>query len=79
MSLGTKNRLLRIANLCREHLRQFRSDQGELVEEYIAEMENSSGGEERHTVWSRFADTKRSDAEMLERLDAAFQRWLDGE
>ena len=39
MSLGTKNRLAQNATRCRDYLRQTHSDQLELVNEFIAEME----------------------------------------
>lgn len=77
MSLGTKNRLQRVTNLCRDHLRQAHADEAALVEEFIAETESSADGEQ--SPWAEFTDTKRSDAEMLAGLDAAFQRWLNGE
>ena len=78
MGLGTKNRLLRVANLCRDHLRQTHAAEAALVEEYIAEMEGAAEDGD-HTAWAQFTDTKRSDAEMLERLDTAFRKWLNGE
>ncbi len=75
MSMGTKNRLALVATLCRDHLRQNHSDQADLVEEFIAEIQASS----EDNAWLQFTDAKRSDAEMRDRVDQAFQAWLNGE
>jgi len=47
-----------------------------LVEEFINEFE---GKERDHTRWStQFADQWQVDAEMLGRVDAAFEMWSNG-
>ncbi len=74
MSLGTKNRLTQNATRCKEHLRQTHSDQLELVNEFIVETE---GPDRDATQWSKMTDLKRSESAMLERVEEAFQRWLN--
>ncbi len=74
MGLGTKNRQKQIADLCREHLRNAHRENLALVEEYIGELE--MGGEDP-ACWSRFSDLKRDNREMLLRLEAHFQSWLN--
>ena len=76
MSLGTKHRLKEAADLCKQHLRGKHRDQLVLVEEFIMEFE---GKERDHTRWSmQFADHRQVDAEMIARVDAAFEKWLNG-
>lgn len=76
MALGTKHRLKEAADLCKQQLREKHADQRVLVEEFIAELE---GKERDHTRWSaQFADQRQVDAEMVERVDAAFEKWLSG-
>lgn len=72
MSLGTKNRMLRNATLCREHLRQSHKDMLALVNEFIAEIEGDKGD----AAWSQFTDLKRDEREILHRTEDAFQMWL---
>lgn len=72
MNLGTKNRMLRDATLCREHLRQRHNDKLALVNEFIAEIEGDKGD----AAWSQFTDLKRDEREMLQRTGDAFQTWL---
>lgn len=72
MGLGTKNRLQQIAAACTAHLRERHTDKLALVEEFITEIEGADP-----TRWSQFTDLKRSDAEMLQRVDAAFEKWLN--
>jgi hypothetical protein len=76
MSIGTKHRLKEAADLCKQHLREKHRDQGVLVEEFITEIE---GRESDHTRWSaQFSDQRQLDAEMLQRVDAAFEKWFNG-
>lgn len=76
MSLGTKHRLKEAADLCKQHLREKHRGQGVLVEEFIAEFE---GKERDHTRWSQeFADQRQMDAEMLQRANDVFEKWLNG-
>ena len=72
MSIGTKNRLQQIGTTCKAHLRERNADKLALVEEFITEIEGSDP-----TRWSQFTDLRRSDAEMLLRVDAAFEKWLN--
>ena len=76
MGLGTKNRQQQTAELCRQHLRKRAKDELPLVEEFIEEFE---GARENCDVsrWGRFTDVKRDDEEMLQRLDAYFENWLN--
>jgi hypothetical protein len=76
MSLGTKNRLKQIADECKAHLRENHGGGDSLVEEFIAEIEGSGSGADP-TAWGRFTDLKRSRSEMLSRLDAAYEKWLN--
>lgn len=77
MALGTKNRLQQTANECRQHLRASHGDQRELVEEFIVEVEGPEHAADA-TRWNQFTDVKHSRGEMLERVEAAFQKWLNG-
>jgi len=47
-----------------------------LVEEFIAEIEGT-GKNHDATKWNQFTDAKRSTAEMLQRVDAAFDAWMN--
>lgn len=74
MSLGTKNRLAQTASRCREYLRETHHDQLELVNEFISDME----GDDRDVgAWSKLADLKRSDKELIQRVEDQFQQWLN--
>lgn len=73
MALGTKNRITHNATLCREHLRKSHHDKTALVTEFIAEIEGSQGD----ASWNQFTDLKRSDREMLQRVEEAFLKWLN--
>ena len=76
MSLGTKHRLKEAADLCKQHLRMTHKDKLALVEEFITEFE---GKERDHARWSQqLADQRQVDAEMVGRVDAAFEKWLNG-
>ena len=71
MSLGTKHRLQQSADLCKQHLRE----KNPLVEEFIAEFEGKDRDHPKCS--SQFADLRQMDAEMLQRVDAAFEKWLN--
>jgi hypothetical protein len=80
VALGTKNRQRQTAETCKQHLRSRPAAQLVLVEEFIRELEGDSGEDESAdiTVWSRrFSDERRSTADMLTRVDAAFEEWLN--
>ncbi len=77
MALGTKNRLHETGVACKTHLREQHSDKLELVTEFIAEIEGT-GSKQDLTAWNQFSDLRRNQAEMLQRVDAAFQTWLAG-
>ena len=53
MSLGTKNRQARTAELCKQRLREKHWDKITLVEEYIREIEGT-GGRKDITRWGQF-------------------------
>ncbi|MDB6154778.1 MAG: hypothetical protein JWL90_3231 [Chthoniobacteraceae bacterium] len=76
MGLGTKNRQAQTADLCKQHLRETHADQLLLVEEFIREFEGS-GKENDVTRWGRFTDLKDIKEEVLVRLDAYFEEWLN--
>jgi hypothetical protein len=76
MSLGTKNRQQQTAHVCRQHLREKRQDKLALVEEFIAEIEGT-GKNHDLAKWNQFADASWKNDEMLKRLDAAFEKWLN--
>jgi hypothetical protein len=73
MAVGTKTRLQQNAAACREHLRAQFARHGELVNEFIAEVEGPSG---EAAAWSRFTDLSHSRAAMLGRVEEAFREWL---
>lgn len=75
MNLGTKNRLNQIGTQCKAHLRETHPTKLALVNEFIAEIEGPGEGDASR--WGRFTDAKRSPAEMLQRVDEAFERWLN--
>jgi hypothetical protein len=76
MSVGTKNRLNQIGTQCKAHLREQYADQLGLVEEFIIEIEGS-GKEQDTNRWTQFTDSKRSASDMLARVEAAFEKWLN--
>ena len=76
MSLGTKNRQARTAQLCKQHLRENHQDKITLVEEYIREIEGT-GKRKDINRWGQFTDAKGIYAEMLKRLDDHFESWLN--
>ena len=76
MGVGTKHRQQQTADLCKEHLRQKNPSKLGLVEEFITEFEGT-GKNHDITRWSQFADMKDVKAEMLKRLDVAFEKWLN--
>jgi len=72
MGLGTKNRQLQTADVCKLHLRHKHMDKLVLVDEFIHELEGS-GKERDITKWGRFTDASHSQAEILKRLDEYFE------
>jgi hypothetical protein len=76
MGLGTKSRQKQTADICKQHLREKYRDQQGLVEEFIAEIEGSPKNSDI-THWGQFADIKDIKNEMLKRLDAHFEKWLN--
>ena len=76
MGLGTKNRQKQTAEVCKQHLREKNLDKLALVEEFIHEIEGI-GKEHDITHWGQLTNTAHNDDEMLKRLDAAFEKWLN--
>jgi len=76
MGLGTKNRQNQTAELCRQYLREHHRDKAVLVEEFIEEFEGARESADV-TRWGKFTDAKRSEKEMLARLEAHFENWLN--
>jgi hypothetical protein len=75
MGLGTKNRQKQTAETCKRHLREKYRDRGELVEEFISEVEGT-GKNSDLTRRGHFTDASHIEKEMLSRLDASFEKWL---
>jgi hypothetical protein len=78
MGLGTKGRQKQTADICKQHLREKYRDQRGLVEEFIVEIEGPAKNCDV-TRWARFTDIKDIKKEMLKRLDAQFEKWLNPE
>ena len=76
MGLGTKNRQKQTADICKQQLREKYRDQAGLVEEFISEFEGV-GKKLDLSLWSSFTDVRGIDKEMLQRLDAFFETWLN--
>jgi hypothetical protein len=76
MGLGTKNRQRQTAEACKQHLRQKYADRLGLVEEFISEFEGA-GKDSDPTRWSSFTDVRGIENEMLSRLNAFFDSWLN--
>lgn len=76
MALGTKNRQIQTAELCRQHLREKNQDKLGLVEEFIVEIEGT-GKNHDMAKWGRFADASWKHDETLKRLDQEFEKWLN--
>ena len=76
MSLGTKNRQQQSAEICKQHLREKNPDNLGLVNEFIVEIEGI-GKDHQVSNWGRFADASWKNDEMLKRVDAEFERWLN--
>ncbi len=76
MSVGSKNRQIETANLCKQHLRVNHQRQIGLVEEFIVEIEGTG---KNHDVakWGQFADASWKNDEMFKRLNLAFEKWLN--
>jgi hypothetical protein len=75
MSLGTKNRQKQTAQLCKEHLRQKYPDKLALVEDFIVEIEGPPVTRDV-TRWSQFSGIRDIKKDMLQRLEAQFEKWL---
>jgi len=76
MGLGTKNRQNQTAEVCKLHLRETHKNQLLLVEEFVLEIEGA-GKNQDTTKWQQFTDMKGDTEEMLGRLDASFNKWLN--
>ena len=76
LSIGTKNRLNQTGTTCKTHLREKYVQHMALVEEFIVELEGS-GKSHDPTRWTKFTDAKHSTSEMLQRVDAAFDAWMN--
>jgi len=76
LGLGTKNRQKQTADICKLHLREKYRDQRELVEEFIVEIEGAPKNCDV-TRWGRFTDIKDIKKEMLKRLEAHFEKWIN--
>jgi hypothetical protein len=76
MGLGTKRRQQQTADICKQHLREKYRDQRGLVEEFIVEIEGAPKNCDV-TRWGRFTDIKDIKREMLKRLEAHFEKWLN--
>jgi hypothetical protein len=59
------------ADVCRRYLREKHGAKGNLVEQFILEVE---GEDHDVTIWNQFVEVK--DPEMLKRLDRVFESWL---
>jgi hypothetical protein len=76
MGLGTKKRQKQTAEICKRHLREKYSNQVGLVEEFFLEFEGAPKNcDVSH--WSQFTGIKDIKEEMLKRLEAHFERWLN--
>ena len=73
MGLGTKNRQKQTADLCKEHLRTNYPEQRVLVENFIAEIEET-GKAQDIAKWGQFTDLSRQTAPMLKRVDETFKK-----
>jgi hypothetical protein len=76
MSIGTKHRQKQTADLCKEHLRQKYPGKLGLVEEFIVEIEGPPKNSDV-TRWGQFTDIKGIKKEMIGRLEAQFESWLN--
>ena len=76
MGLGTKNRQQQTADICKQHLREKYRDQRGLVEEFIVEIEGRIKTA-MSLVGAGFTDIKDIKTEMLKRLEAHFEKWLN--
>jgi hypothetical protein len=76
MGLGTKKRQQQTADICKQHLWEKYRDQRVLVEEFIVEIEGTAKNCDV-TRWRRFTDIKDIKIEMLKRLEAHFEKWLN--
>jgi hypothetical protein len=76
MGLGTKNRQKQTAHICKQDLREKYQDKLALVEEFIVEIEGAPKNG-NVTRWGQFTDIKDLKKEMLKRLEAHFEKWLN--
>src|SRR5260370_38577710 len=73
MGLGTKNRQKQTADICKQHLREKYRDQRRLVEEFILEFTGARKNCD-FTRWDRFTDIKDIKNELLNRLEAPYEK-----
>jgi hypothetical protein len=76
MSLGTKHRQKQTAEICKQRLRQEYPDKLALVQEFVVEIEGPPKSCDV-TRWGQFSDIKDIKKEMLKRLEARFEKWLN--
>ncbi|MBV9673379.1 MAG: hypothetical protein JO076_11230 [Verrucomicrobia bacterium] len=76
MGLGTKSRQKQTADVCKEHLREKYQGQRTPVEEFIVEIEGAATDRDL-SRWGRYTDIKDIKQEMLKRLEAHFENWLN--
>jgi len=76
MGVGTKHRHQQTADLCKQHLREKNPSRLGLVEEFICEFEGA-GKKQEIERWSQLSDMRDIKEEVLKRLDAAFEKWLN--
>jgi hypothetical protein len=74
--LTCKNRQKQTADICKQHLREKYQDELGLVEEFIVEFEGARKNRDV-TRWGLFTDVKDIKEEMLKRLEAHFEKWLN--
>jgi hypothetical protein len=76
MGFGTTNRQRQTADICKHYLREKYRDRLELVQEFIVEIEGAPKNW-NVTRWGQFTDIKGIKKEMLKRLEADFEKWLN--
>ena len=76
MSLGTKHRQKQTAEICKQRLRQEYPDKLALVQEFVVEIEGPPKSCDV-TRWGQFSDIKDIKKEMLKRLEARSEKWLN--
>jgi len=76
MKIETKERMQESAELCKQHLARKYSNKLALVNKFTWAIEGSDKSSDC-CRWNQFTDVRGIIEETLNRVDAAFEKWLN--